>query len=264
MNELSIKQFETLPFAALDRQALARIDQGMVEVDRAIKSFGRKNSQTTAKLMSLTMLSEGPIRRLRQCLAEIDKRRQALVENAFLLRELDLDLQDLQAEAVTSRIRIQIERKQWQKSETIRLMEGSLKDIAALQDAYTQIRVAHGIREDWDESDFEAAEVKAHVMSAFRLAYSDVMTHGRLSAASVEYLQQFGIHPAAAHNEVSAYVQQCDDLRKDGRSPMITHFHAWLEFMAQSFGEEYKKAMAHIGIENLTTEYCLFRQTLNT
>ena len=47
---------------------MARISERMVEIDRANKTTGRKNTQTTNQLMTLNMISSSPYRRLRQCL----------------------------------------------------------------------------------------------------------------------------------------------------------------------------------------------------
>ena len=45
---------------------IAKIAERMVEIDRANKSLGRKNTQTTNQLMTVTMLTDSPDRRLRQ------------------------------------------------------------------------------------------------------------------------------------------------------------------------------------------------------
>ena len=52
---------------------LAKVSEKMVEIDRANKSLGRTQTQTTNQLMTLTMLTDAPYRRLRQCLAQIKR-----------------------------------------------------------------------------------------------------------------------------------------------------------------------------------------------
>ena len=46
--------------STLTPETVARISERMVEVDRANKTLGRKNTQTTNQLMTLNMLSADP------------------------------------------------------------------------------------------------------------------------------------------------------------------------------------------------------------
>ena len=55
---------------------LVKVSERMVEIDRANKTLGRSQTQTTNQLMTLTMLTDAPYRRLRQCLAQIEDRRK--------------------------------------------------------------------------------------------------------------------------------------------------------------------------------------------
>jgi hypothetical protein len=259
-----------LQLRSLDLPALQRIEAGLVEHDRALSAFGRTNSQTTTKLMSLTMLSEGPYRRLRQCLAEIDKRRLALHEAQFALRRKRIEASikrreraDADDDLARDLIDVDVDELEHQISETQRVAEGALKDIAGLQEAYDQIRTSHGIPERWDEADFEAAEVRAHVLSAFRLAFADVLERGTLSRSAIEYLGQFGIHPYAALTACRDYLAELDRLRQDGQAPTIGHWYAWLDTAADRFGDGYKQAMARIGLTDLVTEWCQYRDTLS-
>ena len=66
--------------ATITDEKLAIISQKMVAIDRANNTAGRSETQTTNQLMTLTMLTDSPYRRLRQCLAQIEKKRGALDE----------------------------------------------------------------------------------------------------------------------------------------------------------------------------------------
>ena len=126
MNELAGLTF-------LDDQALACIEKGMVEQKRAIQAFGRNNTQVTSKLMSLTMTSAGPYRRLRQCCAEIEKRNAALHEAMFNIRRKRAEIQwkekrlsDLEASLELDLLEIELDELRHQISETQRHAEGAL------------------------------------------------------------------------------------------------------------------------------------------
>ena len=79
--KLSDDIISNLPTMTADQ--IAEINERMVEIDRANKTLGRRNTQTTNQLMTLTMMTDSPYRRLRQCLAQIQKKRQAIEEAHF-------------------------------------------------------------------------------------------------------------------------------------------------------------------------------------
>ena len=78
MNELVEIQKTISGLATITPDKLAKISERMVEIDRANNSLGRSNTQTTNQLMTLTMLTDSPYRRLRQILAQIERKRTAL------------------------------------------------------------------------------------------------------------------------------------------------------------------------------------------
>ncbi len=71
---------------------LAKISRGMQEVNRACQIFGKKNTQTSSQLMTITMLNDAPYRRLRQCLAEIKAKSDALAESYFKIKKLKVEI----------------------------------------------------------------------------------------------------------------------------------------------------------------------------
>jgi len=229
-------------FHAIDEKKLAKIAENMPEINRASRVFGRQNSQATGKLMSLSMIAQSPYRRLKQCLAKIERKRGALKENIFKLRREKVELnkllrkrdkvkdrikavpegQDYYEEAVgdnTIRIdledlyyelellQIDIEEKVANISDTNIYVEGALKEIGMYQDAYREIMETYEIPENWDEEDFEKCEVEEHVKTAFLHAVRDVEMTGRLNVGTCEYLEQFGIDPKDAFVLVNNHLQ---------------------------------------------------------
>ena len=94
-NELALIEELNTELAVIDSKKLAKISQRMVEIDRANLTVGKKNTQTTSSLMTLTMMCDAPYRRLRQVLAQIEKTRNALEENVFELRKKKVKLRRL-------------------------------------------------------------------------------------------------------------------------------------------------------------------------
>lgn len=232
-------------FHAIDEKALAKIAKDMPEINRACRVFGRQNSQATGKLMSLSMIAQSPYRRLKQCLAKIERKRGALKENIFKLRREKVELnkllrkknkiaekiksvpegQDYYEEEIGDRVvavdledlfsdlelvQIDIEEKVANISDTNIYTEGALKEIGMYQDAYKEIMETYDIPENWDEADFERTEVEEHVKTAFLHAVRDVQMTGRLNVGTCEYLEQFGVSPAIAFKHVQIYLQEVD------------------------------------------------------
>ena len=189
----------------INKHAVEKVNRFLPELDEKTKAFDRKNSQTTLAMMSLTMLNgQSPYRIMRQIMAEVEKRKGALAEaqvnHAKTLKEIER-YQDEEDPVLQAKFR--------QKCVNITTMEqkinGSFKDIACLIDAYNNIKESNGI-DDWDEVAFEKEEKKHHVRRAFELMYRNLFQSGRASEASIEYCQQFGIHPQVCMTEVSGYL----------------------------------------------------------
>ena len=85
-------------------------------------------------------------------------------------------------------------------------INGSIKDIAVLIDSYENIKEKWGI-DEWDEESFEREEKRHHVRRGFELMYRNLMDGGRVSTSTIEYMQQYGVHPQVAMTEVSGYIQ---------------------------------------------------------
>jgi len=246
-------------FVSLAPEAVRTIAAWMPEFNRAVNAFGRQNSQTTAKLMTLTMLNAGPYRMLRQCLAEIERKRQALQEAAFRLRRQEIDLREKREllEDATGywRERLQVDVDEIAAGmESSRVyVEGALKDIAAMQTSYDQIKASHNIPDDWDEQDFEAGEIEHHVRQAFTLAVRDLLNHSSVGQGVTEYAQQFGIHPATLAAETHRYLTSLPEM------PDVRHLYDWLGQMATKYREAYRLTLAEIGVTTLVTPWHTFQ-----
>lgn len=199
----------SLPIEAsenINQVAAARVAEKLPEIDQATRAFDRNNSQTTLAMMTLTMLNgHSPMRILRQITAEVEKRKMALSEaqvgHAEARQEI-LELEELD-DAVS-------EAKLKHKRHSLMMMEnkinGSIKDIATLIDSYENIKEHHDI-DEWDEEAFEKEEKRHHVRRGFELMYRNLMDGGRASTATIEYMQQYGVHPQLALTEVSGYIK---------------------------------------------------------
>lgn len=283
---------ELAQFNVFDEAKLARIADDMPEINRATKVFGRKNTQTTNKLMTLTMLADAsPYRVLYQCLAQIETKRGAVKENTFKLQKdkvkmkrLIYEIQQIKDKLLDTNVdcaedktmlgfvleekQIELQELATSVSDSMLYLEGALKEIASFQSAYKQICKNKGLPEKWDEVDFEKAEIKHHVRMAFLHAYRDIMAHGRLGMGTLEYLQQFGINPNTAFKLVSQHIQAEQGVIKqnndgDVEMPAYEMLEEWLDSMENMFADAYLQVIKRIGLDSLHEEWYMYKDSNN-
>jgi len=239
---------------------VSTISKRMVEMDRANKSLGRKNTQTTNQLMTLTMMTDSPYRRLRQCLTQIENKRSAVEKHYWDWREKEVELRELE-EAGDDLSQIKIQRYEHERARGILYIEGALKEIAVFQEAYEEIRKNNNIPEEWDEEDAEMDEIKHHIRQAFRQSHRDMTLTGSITQGNAEYLEQYGIHLQTARNVIAKYIATCEKMLEEGNIPNVNHLYEFLDSAVEVFGQEYKNVLAHMGLENLVRQEFLYRST---
>jgi len=218
----------------INTHAVEKVNRFLPELDEKTRAFDRNNSQTTLSMMTLTMMTgQSPYRMMRQIMAEVEKRKGALVEaqvkHARVLKEIE-KLQDSEDTVSQAKYR--------QKCVNIVTMEskinGSFKDIATLIDAYNNIKEKNGI-EEWDEVAFENEEKKHHVRRGFELMYRNLLDGGRASTSTIEYCQQYGVHPQVCLTEVSGYVQYTSERIANSDLPHANDLEEFLDEMADKY-----------------------------
>ena len=262
MHELAEIQNSVSGLATMTTEKIAKISERMVEMERANNSLGRRNTQTTNQLMTLTMMTDSPYRRLRQCLSQIERKKQALREHFFRFQKIQLEIKEWEKEDTPlARINISEARSNIESSKVY--IDGALKEIAVFQDAYEEIRKNNDIPLLWDEEDAEIDEIRHHIRQAFRQSHRDMILTGTITQGNAEYLEQYGIHLQTARNYIKQYINQCEGLIAEKNYPSIDHLYEFLDKCVETFGEEYIKTMHHIGITELVRSEWLFKNNLN-
>ncbi len=117
-------------------------------------------------------------------------------------------------------------------------INGSFKDIATLIDTYEAIKEKNGI-DDWDEESYEREEKRHHVRRSFELMYRNLMDGGRASTSTIEYMQQYGVHPQVGHAEVSGYIASVNQRIANHQ---LLHSNDLEEFLDKMADKYYKNA----------------------
>ena len=256
---LTVDAIGSLPTMTPDK--IAKINERMVEIDRANNTAGRKNTQTTNQLMTLTMMTDSPYRRLRQCLAQIEDRRIAIEQNLYQSKRNEFRIQEhIDKGDEESMLKVAYMRHGEQRSRVY--IEGALKELAVFQQAYEEIRVKNNIPENWDEEDAEKDEIRHHVRQVFRQAFRDVTLTGQVSQGNAEYLEQYGIHLMTATTVLRSYIKHQQEEIDEGNLPTINTFYEFLDKCVEMFGEEYIKVMKHIGLDKIVRPDLLYKHNV--
>jgi len=247
--------------ATMTTDKIAKVAERMVEIDRAINTLGRKNTQTTIQMMTLTMLSDTPYRRLRQCIIEINQKRDALEDSYYRLRKQQYRIKKWREKGDEFSL-IKAEEAEAGMRRSKIYIDGSLKEIATLQEAYLEIQKNHNIPDNWDEEDAEMDEIKHHIRQAFRQSHRDMIVHGHISQGNAEYLEQYGIHLQTAERVIGKYILECERMmEEDDQMPNINHFYDFLDKAVEVFGKEHLEVLKHIGLDGIIKQEFLYRST---
>lgn len=248
----------------INAAAVAKVTEFLPEIEQKTRAFDRNNSQHTLSLMTLTMLNgQSPMRMMRQVMAEVEKRKMALSEAQVSHAELLVEIEELQNKDDSVSLA-----KLRQKYISLSMLEskinGSFKDIATLIDAYENIKNKNKI-EEWDEVAFEAEEKKHHVRRGFELMYRNLLDGGRAQTATIEYLQQYGVHPQVALTEVSGYIQFTAQRIANNELPHSNDLEDFLDQMANKYNQNVDKTSERLfGKINFTnTDYMLKLENKN-
>jgi len=255
---------------SINQIAVKKVNDYLPELEEKTRSFDRNNSQTTLSMMSITMLNgQSPMRMMRQVMAEAEKRKMALAEaqvnHAKKRKEIEKLEKLMEADPDDPVIEAKLRLAFVSISSLESKINGSFKDIATLIDSYNAIKEKNGI-EDWDEEAFEREEKRHHVRRGFELMYRNLMDGGRASTATIEYMQQYGIHPQAGLTEVQGYIAHTANKIKRGEIPHSNELEEFLDQMADKY---YKNADATTErifgkTEIFNTEYMNLLENKNT
>lgn len=248
-----------------------KIEDGLFLAARVNRAFGKSNSQTAASLMTLNMIDAGPYRRIRQVMAQIENKRLALKEAGYKraraklrMREAGLRIKEI---AVSERPALVLEREQlYLRINKIEsdladgqvYIEATIKEIGAYLERYEQLLKHHNIRPDWDEADFEAAEIDHHITAIFRLALRDRMA-GTCNQGTMEYMEQYGIEPLMAYRHCDQFLHHINARMSKGERIDITARHKFYQSMVGTFKDSYKAALAWVGLDGAVFDQWLLR-----
>jgi hypothetical protein len=251
---------DLIPNTTLSQESLAKICNRLPELYRAKTAVGRRNSQTTATLMTMTMLADSPFRQMKQCLSQIDNKRNALIEAHFDTRKSQIKIKRWE-ESGNEMDLVEVEEAKVKTEQMRASAENAMKEIGMYQDIYDQIRKAHNIPEDWDEEDFEAQEIQHALRMAFRQAIQNIQATGRIAVSTAEYFEQFGVHPVVGEKLVRDYLDGVQNEINQGKLPSVQSMHLFLDKMVETFKDEHRHSLKRIGVDSIVNHQYAYKKS---
>ena len=200
--DYSIDVFKNTSISKIDHD---RIINRLPEFQRGSQIIGHSTSQTSYSLQTMNMISDSPMSRMKQCLAQISKRYNALREAHFKVEKMRLEIEDLDKKH-DKYSKLDADEKLALINEITKNMNTAFREMGMFQDMYDSIMKNNNIPENWTEKDFENQEMDNMIKSSYRLAIQDITHSGRVSQACVEYWEQLGIHPQVGEIETRLYM----------------------------------------------------------
>ena len=78
----------------LDKEQIAKITERLPEYKRGSSIIGHSTSQSSYSLQTMQMISDSPLSRMKQCLAQIDKNTRQYRKHTTKLKRKNLQLKD--------------------------------------------------------------------------------------------------------------------------------------------------------------------------
>jgi hypothetical protein len=262
MNDLILSKNvlgELLNGSAISEEGLQKICDRLPELHRGKSVFGRKNSQTTSTLMTMTMLADSPYRQMKQCLSQIDNKRNALIEAHFRTKKNKVKIErwEKSGDALDA---VEAEEAKVQMEQIKSSAENAMKEIGMYQDIYDQIRTSHNIPIDWDEEDYEKTEIDHALRMGFRQAIQNLMSSGRIAISTVEYWEQFGVHPMVGEKLTRDYLSSVEAELNENKFPSVVSMHKFLDKMVEKFQDEHKHSLTRIGVDAIINHQYAYKK----
>ena len=248
--DYNIDVFQNTSISVIDKE---RIINRLPEFHRGSAIIGHSTSQTSYSLQTMNMISDSPMSRMKQCLAQINKRFSALREAHFKIEKMKLEISELDSKG-DKFSKLDADEKSSLIEEITKNMNTSFREIGMFQDMYDSIMKNNNIPENWTEKDFENQEMDNMIKSSYRLAIQDITHSGRCSQAVVEYWEQLGIHPQVGEIETRMYMTGVQQALEKGDTITIQHMYFFLDAMATKHQKDWNNVIKRIGLDSIGSE----------
>ena len=219
---------------------LKNIDEKLPAVMKGASNFYKSHSQFMQVTLDVTPLT--PLRSIYHSLAEIERTKDALQENAIKQRKQDVELRRKQSQLDKTEdpfdrelLEIEILELQTQAQGARNYMEGAIRKLNFFMNQYDNVLKKMG-KTEITEEDYEREEARYHIMTCMKQALNAARSrNGVIDEGNLIYLFDLGINAAQAQAEVFAYLNMENQLISNGQAPTHEMTVKWLEACADKW-----------------------------
>ncbi len=227
------------------------------EITRASSLFFKSQSQFMDNMLTVNKMT--PMRNLKQCLAEMNKVKQALIESHFSIKKKQLEvkkklrsLETEQDELERELLEIEVHEIEANIEQSKGYVSGAIRKLANYTEQYNNIKASMEVNE-FGELDFEKEEEIYHIKTAFDQAMCASRSRGgAIDEGNHIYFSQIGINGSVAQRELSLYLAREGKIIAEGGEPSFDMYHEWLESMAKKFSGCSRQYAEKKGMSTLT------------
>ena len=225
---------------------LKNIDEKMPVVQEACSNFYKSHSQFMGVTLDVTAIT--PIRSIKHTLAEVDKTKSALQEAHIRMQKKAVELKMKQRELLECQddlqremLEVEILEIQTHSVNAQNSVQGAIRKLNFFINQYNSLLKHLGVDEITEEM-YEREENRYHIMTAMKQALTSARPRGGvIDEGNMIYLFDLGISGAQAQAEVFAYLQNENELMKDGKAPTHEMTMRWLEACADKWEGDPQK-----------------------
>jgi len=191
--------------------------------------FNHSHSQFAWKHITLSWLSA--TRNIRQIMAELARKRDALWEAKWKCIERAQSINDLELEVM---------KKKEEQAKLVKHIEGAMKDVLVLTNLYDDLCKTYDVK---SEEDFEKQENFSHLCRALSQSLREMRQAGRISTGNQEYLEQIGINPSKVFTVFADYLDK--EIKTDDWS--VGDLHQFIVGLATELAPHAEERMKLMG-----------------
>lgn len=248
-----------------DIRALAvSAENALARTEHATKIW--THSRSGMMLRSMTIGGEySPLRRMRQVAAELQRKRQAMMEAKYkvLKRKKEAEIKRQMASEESDRLKSEY---LLLEAEELDMMAGAVEqpyigamrevvELARIHDSLEQqIRKAYG---KLDEEVFEKEEAKYWVRRGFAQSLRDIRQSGVIGAGNQELLEQIGLDPSVVKNLLINFLKG----RESSLNPSSLDVEKFLDDCAEAYHSASISRIKNLGLpDSVETEHLMLEQ----
>ena len=233
-NDLSIINVSTELTEAIEQSVspeykvmLQDIKKTMPAMMRDSGNFYKSHSQYMYTMLDVTQLT--PIRSIKHTLAEVNRTKGALEEAYYNMKKSQLELKKLERTREQLDDEFEIEENEIEQmhlkitlKNTQDSVQGAVRKFRYFTEQYKSLLSSIGKTEEEGitEGEYEKEEEKYHIMTAMSQALTAARARGgNIDEGNNIYIQQMGINGATAQTMILEYLNEEEEILKQGKEP---------------------------------------------